>query len=47
MKIDYKPQEPQQKQESLGMAILAGVVWFLFTLACIAVLFAVDALLYS
>jgi hypothetical protein len=47
MKIDYKPQKPQQKEESLAMAILSGVVWFLFTFACIAVLFAVDALLYS
>lgn len=47
MKIDYKPQKPQQKPESLAMGILAGVVWFIFTLACVAVLFAVDALLYS
>lgn len=47
MRIDYKPQKPQQKPESLAMGILAGIVWFLFTLACIAVLFAVDALLYS
>jgi hypothetical protein len=47
MKIDYKPKEPQRKPESLAMGILGGLCFFLFTLACIALLYAVDALLYS